>query len=98
MHDCDSWSAGRQKPQGIIFEPLDLHPKPAAICHDEAEITDLGNIDARVIDLINNAEPECEPQARRTETATDHVFGTAGPGRRDAGMADRMAVGFAVPI
>src|ERR1700730_2803933 len=98
MHDFDGRSARRQQPQGIIFQTLDLHPKAAAVRHDEAEITELRNVDARIIDLVDNAKPEREPQARWTETATDHVFGTAGPGRRDAGMADRLALGLEVLI
>jgi hypothetical protein len=54
---------------------------------DEPEIADLRDIDPRIVDLVENAEANGEPQPRRPERATHHVFGAARPSRRDAGGA-----------
>jgi hypothetical protein len=83
VHDLDGGDAGRQQPEPVIGDALDLGPETFAIGDDEPEIADLRNVDPRVIDLVDDAEPDREPQPRDAERAPHHVFGAAGPGRWD---------------
>ena len=61
--------------------------KPFAVGNDKAEVANLGQVHARVIDLVDDAVARREPQPRRTERAPHHVLGAAGPCGRNAGMA-----------
>src|SRR5205085_7976314 len=51
------------------------------------EIANLRGIDARVIDLVDDAETECEPQPCRPQRGADHILGAAGPAGRYPGRA-----------
>src|SRR6202011_554082 len=85
---------GRQQPDRVAAQPLDLDPKPGAVGDDEAEVAGLRAVYARIVDLIDDAEAEREPDPRPAEAAADEVLGTAGPGGVDAGLAGRYAVRF----
>src|SRR5262249_48119525 len=61
-------------------DAFDFGPEAFAISDDEAEIADLRNVDPRVIDLVDDAEAEREPEPRYAQRATYHVLGAAGPG------------------
>jgi hypothetical protein len=71
---------------------LNLRPEAVRSGHDEAEISDLRQIDSRIIDFIDDAEADREPQPRRTESAANHVLGAARPSRRDAGRSGCMTL------
>jgi hypothetical protein len=90
VHHFDSWHPGRQQPHAVIRDALDLGPEAFAIGDDEAEITNLRNVDPRVIDLVDDAKTEREPQPGCAEGASHHVLGAAGPGRQDSGPAGSM--------
>src|SRR5205085_8415466 len=76
-----------QQPQLIIVDTFDLGPKPLTIGDNEAEIADLRNVDPRVIDFVDDAKAEREPQPRRAQCAAHHVLGAACPSRRNPGSA-----------
>src|SRR5204863_103080 len=90
MGDLDGGDARRDEPQRIVGDPLDLDPEAAVVGDDEAEIADLRNIDARIIDFVDDAEAEREPQLRHADRAADHVFRAARPGWPSARMPGRI--------
>jgi len=53
--------ARRRERDPISAKALDLDPEPVAIRDDEAEVTDLRNVDARVVDLVQDAVADGEP-------------------------------------
>ena len=65
--------------------------KPSPVGHDEAEIANLRNVDARVVHLVEDAAADREPEPRAARGAADHLLGAAAPGRRQAGAAGRRA-------
>ena len=87
VHDAHGGHSRRRKLQGVAVHPLDLHPEPAPVRDDEAEIPDLRNVDTRMVDLVEDAAADREPESRRTERAADHFLGAAGPGGRQARRA-----------
>ena len=68
--DLDGRNARRHQAQPIVRVALDLRPKPAGVGDDKPEIADLRDIDARIVDLVEDAEANGEPQPRRPERAT----------------------------
>jgi hypothetical protein len=76
------------------LQPFDFHPKTTAIGHDESKIADLRNIEPRIVHLVDDAESQRKPDARRTERAADDVFGAAAPRRRDTWTAGCASFGF----
>ena len=74
----------------MTVEALDLDPEALAIGNDEAEIADLRNVDARMVDLVNDPAADREPHARGTERTAHDLLGAARPGRRNAGRAGRL--------
>ena len=85
VHDAHRRYSRRGKRQGVAVHPLDLHPEAAPVGDDDAEIADLRNVDARIVNLVEDAAADGEPESRRTERAADHLLGAAGPGGREAG-------------
>ncbi len=79
----------RQQLEPIVLQPLDLDPEAFPVGDDEAEIADLRDVDPRVVDLVDDPEPDREPHPRGAYGAADHVLGAAGPGRRDSRVARR---------
>ncbi len=67
VHDLDRRHARAPQPQRIVLVALDLGPETVGAGDDKPEIADLRNVDARVIDLVDDAEAEREPQPRRAE-------------------------------
>src|SRR5205807_1995852 len=76
--------------QRVVLVALDLRPEPARPGDDEAEVADLRDVDPRVVDLVDDAEAEGEPQPRRTQRGADHILGTARPARRSPRGAGRV--------
>jgi len=66
--------------------------------NDEAEIADLRAVDAGIVDLVDDAVAEREPDARAAEAAADDVLGAARPGRGDAALAGRRAVPVEIEV
>src|SRR5271163_4639 len=91
MHDVDRGNAGLEQIDRVLPEPLDLHPEALAVGHDEAEVADLRDIDPRVVDLVQNAAADREPQARTIRRAAHHLLVARAPGRLQAGAARRRA-------
>src|SRR4029077_4013031 len=94
VNDFHGRGAGRQQPQTVVLQPLDLCPETEVIGHDEAKVANLWNVDTRIVDFVDNAEAEREPDARRAEGAAHNVLGAAGPCWRDAGTAWRLSKGL----
>ena len=82
VHDVHRGHAGRGEPQLVLPQPLHLDPEARTVGDDETEVADLRQVNARVIDLVDDAAADGEPQARVTERAADHFLGAAAPGRR----------------
>src|SRR5439155_7273502 len=87
MGDLYRRDARRQQAQRIILVALDLRPEPVGAGDDKAQVADLRGVDPRIIDLVDDAEPQGEPQPGRPQRGADHVLGTARPGWRDPGSA-----------
>ena len=85
-------NARRRRVERVAVQPLDLDPEARTVAHDEAEVADLRDVDARVVHLVDDAAPEGEPQPRRPHGRTDQILGTGRPGGRDAGGAEGRAV------
>src|SRR3954468_20450334 len=94
VHDLDRRHAGGQRPQRVVLVALDLGPEPVWSGDDKAEIADLRDIDPRIIDLVDDAKSEREPQPRRPERAADDILRAARPGRRNARRTGGMTGGF----
>src|SRR6266850_206677 len=90
VHDLDRRHSRRQQADPVIGDTLDLGPEAFAIRDDEAEIPDLRNVDPGIIDFVDDAETESEPQPRNAQRAPHHILGAAGPGRRNPGPARSM--------
>jgi hypothetical protein len=84
LHRRDAGACGGEAVVGV---PLHLGPEAVAIGHDEAEVADLRQVDARVIDLVHDAVAQGEPEARGADGGADDVLRAAGPARRNAGGA-----------
>jgi len=84
MHDVHRGNPGTGEGDGRLAEAFDLDPEPAAVGDDEAEIANLRNVDARIVDLVDDPAAYGEPQPRAAERAADDVLGTAAPGGREA--------------
>jgi hypothetical protein len=82
VDDFDGRDTGRQQPHPIIGNALDLGPETLVVSDDEAEVTDLRDVDARVIHLVDDAETQGKPQSRNAERTSHHVLGAARPSRR----------------
>ena len=68
--------------------PLFLGAVRRAVGHDQSEIARARRVDARVVDFVEDAVAEREPDAtRRAERGADAALGARGPARRDAGPA-----------
>src|SRR4029077_983158 len=87
VHDLPGRHSPVCKLEVVLPHPLDLDPEPGAIADDEAKIPDLRNVDPRVVDLVDYAAPNREPQACRTERAADHLLVAAAPGGSEPGTA-----------
>ena len=87
MDDLDRRHPRRQQPQLVIVDALDLGPEAVAVADDKAEVANLRDVNPRVVDFVDDAEAEREPQPRGPERAADHVLGAARPGRRNSGSA-----------
>jgi hypothetical protein len=83
VHDFDCWHARRQQADPVIGDALDLGPEAFAIRDDKTEVADLRNVDPGIIDFVDDAETESEPQPGNAERAPNHVLGAAGPGRHN---------------
>src|SRR6185312_6780751 len=90
VHDAHRGHSRSGERQGVAVHPLHLHPESLSIGDDDAEIADLRKIDARMIDLVEDAAADREPEPRGTERAADHLLGAARPGGRQAGRARRV--------
>jgi hypothetical protein len=75
--------------QDMLVQAFDLHPEPCIVGDDEPEITDLRNVDTRIIDLVHDAAPDREPDTAGAWRATHHLLGAAAPGRREPGRPGR---------
>ena len=62
VHDFDGRHTRHRQPHPVIGDALDLGPEALAIGNDEAEVADLRNVNPRVVDLVDDAEAEREPQ------------------------------------
>src|SRR5580693_299071 len=91
MDDVDRRNAGLEEVNRMLPEPLDLHPKAFAIAHDEAEVADLRNVYARIVDLVEDAAANGEPEPRSSRGAADHLLIAGAPARLQAGAARRRA-------
>ena len=87
VHDVHRGRAGRGEPQLVLPQALHLDPEARAVADDETQVADLRDVNARVIDLVDDAAADGEPQARVTERAADHFLGAAAPGRRQSGRS-----------
>jgi hypothetical protein len=87
VHDLDRRYPRRQQVQRVVLVALDLRPEPARPGDDEAEIADLRDVDARPVDLVDDAEAGREPQPGGAQRGADHILGAARPGRRNPGSA-----------
>src|SRR6202040_4090385 len=90
VYDLDRRHARRQQADPVIGDALDLGPEAFAIRDDKAEITDLRNVDPGIIDFVDDAKTESEPQPRNAQRTPHHILGAAGPGRRNPGPAGSM--------
>ncbi len=68
----------------VLPQSLDLDPETRAIAHEKTEIADLRDIDARIVDLVDDPAADGEPQSRGAERAADHVLVAAAPGRYES--------------
>src|SRR5260370_25806239 len=89
MNDVHCGRAGRGELQVVLPQALHLDPEARTVADDETEVADLRDVNARVIDLVDDAAPDGEPQARVTQRAADHFLGAAAPGRRQSGSTRR---------
>lgn len=82
MHvgDLDGRHAGFGELHPAGFQALDLHPEAVAVADDKAEIADLGDVDARVIHLVDDTVADGEPEPGRTQRGADEVLVAARPG------------------
>src|SRR6185437_12204536 len=80
VHDGRCVGAVGRERNGVLLAALHLRPKAFAVRNQKAQVANLRGIDARVIDLVEDAAPDREPNARRAERAADHLLRTAAPG------------------
>jgi hypothetical protein len=74
MHDAYRGGAGSGELHLVLPQALQLHPEARTIPHEKSEIADLRNVDARVVDLVDDSAADREPQARGAERATDDLL------------------------
>jgi hypothetical protein len=67
MHDLGGRNTGPGQPQPIRIKALDFDPESVAVADDEAEIADLRHVDARMVDLVQDAVADREPHASRRQ-------------------------------
>src|SRR6516164_534962 len=91
VDDLHRWHARRRQLNDILPQPLDLDPEARAIADEKTEIADLRDVDTRIVDLVNDAAADGEPQPRRAERAADHVLVAAAPGRGESGSSGCVA-------
>ncbi len=91
VHDAHPGCAGRGELELVLPQPFHLDPEPRAVANDEPEVADLRQVDARVVDLVDDAAADGEPQARGPERAADHLLGAAAPGGRQSRSSRRRA-------
>ncbi len=61
MNDADRRTPGRAEFQHVPFHAFDFDPEPLAVTDEETHIADLGDVDTRVIDLVENSSANGEP-------------------------------------
>src|SRR3954447_19242068 len=94
VQNLDGRHARGEQAQLVVGVALDLGPETFRASDDKAEVPDLRDVDARVVDLVDDAEAHCEPEPCRAQRAADDILRTARPARRDAGRAWRVARRF----
>ena len=93
MLDLDRRHAWGRQAEAIVAEPPQLDPEAAVVGDDEAEVLDLRDIDARIIDLGDDAFGDGEPQPRRAQRRADHVLMRARPSGMGGGVRRRDGAG-----
>ena len=71
--------------------PLHLAPEAGVVRDDEAEVADLRPVDARPVDLVEDAVADREPDAAGEVRRPDGVLLAARPGGRRSGRSRRVA-------
>ena len=87
----ESGNAVLERLDGALAVTLHLGEEARAVGDDQAEVANAGLIDARVIDLVENAVADGEPDAARVgEGRADAALGARGPARLDPGPPRRL--------
>lgn len=91
VHDFDGGRARCEQSQRVVLKPLDLDPETTAVDDDKTEVTNLRDVDLRIVHFVDNAKAEREPDARTTERAAHNILRAAGPCWRNARTTWRLA-------
>src|SRR5437764_8193185 len=91
VQDLDRRHSGRQQAKCVVGVALDLRPEAVRPGHDKAEGPDPRDVDAGIVNLVDDAEAHREPQPRRAKRAADKIFGANRPGGGNARLAGGMA-------
>ena len=88
IHEPKAWNPWGQPFQTAASVTLLLRDKRTGVGDHEAEITQAGLIESRVVDLVQDAVAEREPDAARgSEGCADAALSAGRPPRRNAGPA-----------
>jgi len=66
VYDLESGHSRRNRANAVIAVPLDLGPETFSIGNNESQVADLGKINSRPVNLVDDAITEGEPEAGRT--------------------------------
>ena len=73
--------AGKWRLDLVAPEAAQFDPEVAVVCDDKAEILDLGNVDAWVVDFRDDAFRDREPDSRRAQARAHHILARGCPSR-----------------
>ncbi len=83
----DTWLRQLQR---VVFESFRFTPETRIVCNDESQVTNLRQVDAREIDLVDDTVANSKPEATGAERRTDYVFGARRPRGADSRRAGRI--------
>ncbi len=67
MDDAYGGHCGSRQIEGMVTDAFHLHPETSSVRNDESQIANLRDIDAWMINLVEDPAADGEPQARSPE-------------------------------